>query len=48
MKKRADDSIFISKVKQGDNERTTKAVQFARQGVRKEVNAASPMKWQWN
>jgi hypothetical protein len=41
-------SIFISKVKQGDDERTTKTVQSARLGVSKEGNEVSPKKWEWN
>ena len=41
-------SNFISKVKLGDDERTTKTVHLARQGVSKEVNNVSPKKWDWN
>jgi hypothetical protein len=41
-------SNFISKVKLGDDERTTKAVQSARLGVSKEGNDVSPKKWEWN
>ncbi len=42
------DSNFISKVKQGGDERTTKTVQVARLGVSEEANAVSLMKWNWN
>ena len=42
------DSNSNSKVKQGGDERTTKTVQEARQGVRKEANAVSLKKWDWN
>jgi hypothetical protein len=41
-------SNSISKVKQGDDERTTKAVQIARLGVSEEGNAVLPKKWDWN
>ncbi len=42
------DSNFISKVKQGGDERATKAVHLARLGASEEANAVSPMKWNWN
>ncbi len=42
------DSNFISKVKQGGDERATKAVHIARLGASEEANAVSPMKWNWN
>ncbi len=42
------DSNFISKVKQGGDERTTKTVHLVRLGVSEEANAVSPMKWNWN
>ncbi len=42
------DSNSISKVKQGDDERTTKTVHSVRLGVSEEANAVSPMKWNWN
>ncbi len=41
-------SNSISKVKQGGDERTTKAVHSVRLGVSEEANAVSPMKWNWN
>src|SRR5271169_6356945 len=41
-------SNSISKVKQGGDERMTLTVVETRQGVRKEGNAASPMKSDWN
>ncbi len=42
------DSNFISKVKQGGDERATKTVHLARLGASEEANAVSPMKWNWN
>ncbi len=42
------DSNSISKVKQGDDERATKAVHLARLVASEEANAVSPMKWDWN
>ena len=41
-------SSFISKVKQGGDERTTNTVQIARLGVSEEASTVSPMKWNWN
>ena len=41
-------SNFNSKVKQGGDERTTKAVQVARLGVSEEANTVSPMKCNWS
>ncbi len=41
-------SNSISKVKQGGDERTTKAVHSVRLGVSEEANTVSPMKWNWN
>jgi len=37
-----------SKMKQGDEARTTKTAQTTRQGASDDINAAPPMKWSWN
>ncbi len=41
-------SNFISKVKQGGDERATKTVHTHGLGANEEANAVSPMKWNWN
>ena len=41
-------SNFISKVKQGGDERTKQTVHITLPGESEEANAVSPMKWNWN